>query len=319
MKIEAILDKKYTETDINLCKYVAIRIRKTKSVAILLNWLKGHVNLNNTLPKHFHQIRSIKLNNYVDILICSEKTCSLFNIYNLVYEKRNKNSIINVTDKNICRDIICIFCLNLPSLPVFTSIQKKMVSHYWPIYFKKDALIENKLVDNVFISQRNFIDKILLIVSSEYNLVALSNFNILISPANIFIFSPELNDYQKISQLHKRVPTKECNKFIKGHGFMDIVDIISKCQLTKSIQHEYKNETCIKLDEIFNNYLCTNMHAFFHFEPCIMCSMALLHSRIKTVFYQKKTSHGGLGSHVAIHSLPNTNHRFDVYHVKDDI
>ena len=32
-------------------------------------------------------------------------------------------------------------------------------------------------------------------------------------------------------------------------------------------------------------YVCSNMYVFMLREPCIMCSMALTHSRISSLFY----------------------------------
>jgi len=63
--------------------------------------------------------------------------------------------------------------------------------------------------------------------------------------------------------------------------------------------------------------------AYLSREPCIMCSMALLHSRIARVVYaHPKPTDGGLGSKFKIHCTPALNHHFAVYRglgVKMDI
>eukprot|EP01135_Chromosphaera_perkinsii_P006523 Nk52_evm13s533 gene=Nk52_evmTU13s533 len=90
------------------------------------------------------------------------------------------------------------------------------------------------------------------------------------------------------------------------------------------------------------SYLCSGMDAFISHEPCAMCSMALLHSRIARVFYlcthcatmnhhissSKHSSSpqssslsssagctrlGGLGGAYWIHETKNLNHTFRVY------
>ena len=47
---------------------------------------------------------------------------------------------------------------------------------------------------------------------------------------------------------------------------------------------------------------------------CFRCAMALLHSRIRRVFYGSAfPSFGGLGSKYKIHCLDGTNHHFEVF------
>jgi tRNA-specific adenosine deaminase 3 len=62
-----------------------------------------------------------------------------------------------------------------------------------------------------------------------------------------------------------------------------------------------------------NHYLLTSLTLFATHEPCIMCSMALLHSRVKEVFYlipMERT--GGCGGVVCLPKLEGVNHRFGI-------
>lgn len=66
------------------------------------------------------------------------------------------------------------------------------------------------------------------------------------------------------------------------------------------------------------NYLLTSLSLFITHEPCIMCSMALLHSRVKEVFYlipMEKT--GGCGGVACLPALPGVNHRFTIWRWRD--
>jgi tRNA-specific adenosine deaminase 3 len=67
------------------------------------------------------------------------------------------------------------------------------------------------------------------------------------------------------------------------------------------------------------NYLLTSLVLFTTHEPCVMCSMALLHSRVKAVFYflpMRET--GGCGGITCLPKLEGVNHRFDIYQWKGD-
>lgn len=61
------------------------------------------------------------------------------------------------------------------------------------------------------------------------------------------------------------------------------------------------------------NYLLTDLTFFITHEPCIMCSMALLHSRVKEVIYLYPMSQtGGCGGSVCLPTLKGVNHRFSI-------
>lgn len=62
-----------------------------------------------------------------------------------------------------------------------------------------------------------------------------------------------------------------------------------------------------------SQYLLMSLTVFLSHEPCIMCSMALLHSRVKEVFYlypMEKT--GGCGGVACLPKLSGVNHRFGI-------
>jgi tRNA-specific adenosine deaminase 3 len=63
-----------------------------------------------------------------------------------------------------------------------------------------------------------------------------------------------------------------------------------------------------------DQYLCTGYDVYCTTEPCIMCCMALLHSRVHRVFFcNSNPPSGGLCSQYKIHSHTSLNHHFKVY------
>ena len=62
-----------------------------------------------------------------------------------------------------------------------------------------------------------------------------------------------------------------------------------------------------------NHYLLTSITIFTTHEPCIMCSMALLHSRVKEIFYLTPMQQtGGCGGLACLPKLEGVNHRFGI-------
>lgn len=61
-------------------------------------------------------------------------------------------------------------------------------------------------------------------------------------------------------------------------------------------------------------YLLTGCDVYLSHEPCIMCSMALVHSRVGRVFFaMANASKGGLCSLVRLQNVKALNHTFEVY------
>ncbi|MCO5597495.1 hypothetical protein L7F22_051573 [Adiantum nelumboides] len=65
-----------------------------------------------------------------------------------------------------------------------------------------------------------------------------------------------------------------------------------------------------------DQYLCTGFDAYITREPCSMCAMALLHQRVRRVFYGVSNSKvGALGGCHKLHEMSGLNHRYLVFQV----
>lgn len=61
-------------------------------------------------------------------------------------------------------------------------------------------------------------------------------------------------------------------------------------------------------------YLCTGYYVYLLREPCIMCSMGLVHARAKRIFFSLDNNHnGGLKSRTKLQCVDSLNHHFEVF------
>ncbi|KAN0006734.1 hypothetical protein ACTFIU_004925 [Dictyostelium citrinum] len=115
---------------------------------------------------------------------------------------------------------------------------------------------------------------------------------------------------EQVADIKKRM--KEQNKIEKE------IKKDQEKQIENEIQNENENcndeEECNILSFVnLGQYLATNFHLYITKEPCVMCSMALVHSRVKRVVYGSSSRDGGLGTYLKIHTEKSLNHRFEVY------
>eukprot|EP00927_Polykrikos_kofoidii_P025710 TRINITY_DN23053_c0_g1_i3.p1 TRINITY_DN23053_c0_g1~~TRINITY_DN23053_c0_g1_i3.p1 ORF type:complete len:322 (-),score=40.54 TRINITY_DN23053_c0_g1_i3:96-947(-) len=68
-----------------------------------------------------------------------------------------------------------------------------------------------------------------------------------------------------------------------------------------------------KRRRVDEDYLCQDCEVVTTHEPCIMCSMALVHSRVRLVAYRTPDpDFGGLGGKLSLHTCQSLNHQFRV-------
>ena len=63
-----------------------------------------------------------------------------------------------------------------------------------------------------------------------------------------------------------------------------------------------------------DQYYCTGLDLYINHEPCMMCAMALVHSRIRMVFYETPDQESGaLGSFYKTNICESLHHHFQVF------
>ncbi|CAD7923684.1 unnamed protein product [Amoebophrya sp. A120] len=104
----------------------------------------------------------------------------------------------------------------------------------------------------------------------------------------------------RVFQIYQNDKTK--SHPLKSHAVVRACDAIGR-----SLGHVQRSTTSGE------QYLCVNAEVFLRREPCVMCAMALIHSRVSTVvFQQKDRSFGGFGGALSLHREGKLNHQVKI-------
>ncbi|CRH03678.1 cytidine deaminase, putative [Plasmodium relictum] len=116
------------------------------------------------------------------------------------------------------------------------------------------------------------------------------------------------------SLTHKNNELKDCKEQNNDNDTANKSTIIEKGNFNETILKDDNEDLNIYKPIKTDQYLCTNYCAYLSHEPCFMCAMAMVHSRIKcVVFDEVNKENGALFSKEKLHCLKNINHHFKVY------
>ncbi|XP_067130387.1 probable inactive tRNA-specific adenosine deaminase-like protein 3 [Centruroides vittatus] len=181
-----------------------------------------------------------------------------------------------------------------------TRAQFEAASLLWATQFHEDKYISKILNDKLF----TFKDKSRI---ENYMKRAIEAALKAKSPVGAVVINPSTSEVICIAvDLRKLHPLQ--------HAVMVAIDLVSQSQgggtwkMTDSNLF-FKKDTCTSTVP----YLCTGYELYVTREPCTMCSMALVHSRIKRVFYGCPVSWGSLGSSMKLHTQTGLNHHYEVW------
>lgn len=199
------------------------------------------------------------------------------------------------------------FATQVPRHKPVTRAQYEAARVLWPTQFHEDKRLE-KLLSGLLFSEEE------LLLMKKYMEMAFAERGSEMGRNGAVIVDPESG------QVIARGST--CPAHPLKHAVMVCIDAVAKSQgggawndNASSMRlgpDEYAPPT--KKLKVGQNYLCTGCDVYVSVEPCIMCAMALLHSRIRRVFYAfSNSTGGGLGTKFKIHCQTGLNHHFEVF------
>lgn len=197
--------------------------------------------------------------------------------------------------------------VKVPRYPPLTRKQYEEAFLYWPVSFHEDKRISNLL------SGKFFTDKELNTIKYHMKEAIQCAEQAKIKnqiPVGAIVVDPA-ND-KVIAKAHD---LRSGNHPLQ-HTAMVCIDMVARSQgggMWKNIEGMYYLDFESESTDTTGAYLCTGYDVYLTREPCIMCSMALVHSRVSRVFYGSSTIDGALGSKYKLHTQKEINHRFDVF------
>jgi tRNA-specific adenosine deaminase 3 len=240
--------------------------------------------------------------------------------------------------------------VDVPSVAPKTKAQMFYASKYWPINFHPnpylERLISGSLFNDVELGLLEMYMKLAICIAEE-SAVGTKNCNgsaVIVDPENGSILSVAASSLDKHPMWHASMLAIDLIAELQGGGSWKLLNNVKDGTKIDEIQDHNRTFFCYpecikatdlkkfaslvftskkhkriinfkrKLDDKSGPYLCTGYWAILLQEPCPLCAMALLHSRVSKIFYGVSNPRTGiLGSKAILHSVPGLNHRYQVW------
>lgn len=281
---------------------------------------------------HLKRIKSFEDNGnkICELLLCLK---SLIHSQKQAYDQSQLdiNNIAPNFNQELRQYISKIKTVLVPLTKPITSIQFSESKNYWPCSFSHYPHIE-KLISPEPVSYSEF--EQMQINMCEAIKLAKDNLKIGAPPISAVMVDPSQNKVVARCVHSIQYPLAHaimrCIEVATEKPTVSTTSNVNENQLSENIGKkrihwedannlqnnsvDNNNSANIKSNNNGTQYLCTGYDVYTTQEPCIMCSMALVHARVRRVIIGRvNKSMGGLGSVIKLHCYEAINHHFDVF------
>ncbi|ESO91982.1 hypothetical protein LOTGIDRAFT_162985 [Lottia gigantea] len=254
---------------------------------------------------YLKRVRSTSRDGNLQVLLCYKEEISSHCV--------GLESVVD-TDKQYTQHLTKPYLVKVPINPPLTKKQYAESCLYWPCSFHEDKQITKLL------SGKYFNDKELSVINE--NMKRTVEMAEIAKKKNQKTIGAVITDPTSNTVIAKSHDLR-LKDYPLQHAVMVGIDLVAQSQgggmwniddpdqyHNKSIKEDGTEEkTTIKTGP----YLCTGYDLYVTQEPCVMCAMALVHSRIKRVFYIHNDKEGALGTCYKVHTEKGLNHHYSVF------
>ncbi|XP_017467455.1 PREDICTED: probable inactive tRNA-specific adenosine deaminase-like protein 3 [Rhagoletis zephyria] len=130
---------------------------------------------------------------------------------------------------------------------------------------------------------------------------------------SIYKDSDSSNDFYSVTN---GIPEKYL-EFIQSDARFKDLKIGAEPLRTKTTVQSAEQTTQVEDNLVkYGPYLCTGYDVYLSQEPCLMCAMALVHSRVRRIYFDKRSTNGALVTRLKLHSVKELNHHYEVFECK---
>ena len=254
---------------------------------------------------HLKRVKS-SVDSSLEFIICSK-------------DERTRDELFK--DDNITNYLTNIRIEKVPAFNPLTKSHFQHASKFWPCTFHEDKKIK-ELIEGTNISKekRKYIQNNFSILTEREQSLR-KRCCLVVEPTNekILAISFDCSDISDPLQ-HATMVAIDMIASLQGGGAYKNLTYVKDKKLNETLtvsanlddNKSYTGET-----SFLEGYLGTDLEIYSIVEPCVMCSMALLHSRVSRLFFQKHNLRsGGVSSVFKLHNEEGLNHHFEVYSVK---
>ena len=310
---------------VGLVHGISASIINRKDTSFILRMLTDRYPL--TGLQHVKRVRNTKSNNqdYLEVLLFVATSNLHLNIVeNIKKTSCSLEDTFSFLDESITSKLSNFKEVQVATLPALTRDQFQFSKQFWPISFHEDKSLSAVVNCSLFSTDD-------VVKMKEHMALAIKTAEqgrekdkcsfrgaVIVDPVSNTVISCAYD----LVELKRERPNDTGHPL--HHATMVAIDLAAKAQgggaygnysdLIKEPGYGlYCNFQFYQTIPKESFYICTGLDAYLTFEPCVMCAMALLHSRIRRVFYGARHEEGALGSAYKIHSQKALNHNFFVF------
>lgn len=232
----------------------------------------------------------------------------------LISEKDKKSlSLTNLDTTGL--DLDSLREVKVPSRVPKTREQYNNANLFWPCAYREDKYLE-KFLSNTLFSEEEVAEH------STWMREAVEAAKRSKTPVGAVVVDP-------LTKTVLAIASDDRSSNPMKHAVMVVIDLVARTQggglwqlkegdfvfkqnvVKVAVSHSKRDLEGIAKPE--GPYLCTGYDVYVTREPCAMCAMALVHSRVRRLFYGCQSENGALGTRAKIHTLRELNHHYEVF------